>query len=336
MAVGRTTYSDISPAVEGYAVRKALEHAQPVMVLSRFGTPLTVPRNKSQTIKWRRPVPFSAATTPLVEGVTPPPTKMAYDIVTATLKQYGDWSEITDVIQDTHTDPVLNEMTMLHGENMGATHEQLLYGVLKGGTTVFYANNVSGRSSVVDVLSLNDVRRVVRYLRAQKAQFFTNVLDASVKVSTKPIERSYIAVCHTDLEADIRSISGFVSTAEYGQRSLVSEHEIGTIENVRFVISPELAPFADAGGTTGAGTTRLSTSGSNCDVYPILFFGRGAFTVTPLRGPLAARILVTNPDKATKDDPLAQRGTVGWKTWFTAARTNETWMARLEVAATRI
>jgi len=336
MATGRTTYEGIPPAVEGYAIREALAYAQPVMVLSRFGKPMAVPQNKTQTIKWRRPVPFSPATRPLVEGVTPPPTRMQYDHVTAVLKQYGDWTEVSDVIEFTHTDPVLNEAIELHGRNMGATHEQLLYGVLRGGTTVFYANNVAGRSSVVDVIGLNDIRRVVRYLRAQKAAFFTSVLDGSVKIATKPIEQSYIAVCHTDLEADVRNIAGFVSAAQYGQRQLVSEHEIGSVENVRFVMSPELAPFQDAGGTTGAGTTRLSTSGTRCDVYPVLFFGRDAFTCTPLRGPTSVRIYGTKTDQAEKSDPIAQRGTVGWKMWFVAARTNETWMARLEVAASRI
>ena len=336
MATGTTKYGDISPRTAAYAVRQFLEHARPILVLERFATPYPIPKNKGQTVKLRRPIPFTPKTAPLVEGVTPTPTALRYEDVTVNLLQYGDWSELTDVIQDTHEDPVLNHMVMLHGENAGATREQVLYGILKAGTTVFYANKVASRSNVVDVVQLSDIRRVVRYLRAQKAKFVTRILDGSVRIGTQPIEASFIAICHTDLEHDIRSIAGFVPVAQYGSRRVVSEHELGTVENVRFIISPELAPWADAGGTTGAGTTRVSTGGTNVDVYPILIFGQDAYATTPLRGASSAEIMVINPNKPEKSDPLGQRGSVAWKTWFAGAITNQTWIARLEVAATLV
>ena len=42
---------------------------------------------------------------------------------------------------------------------------------------------------------------------------------------------------------------------------------------------------------------------------------------------------VINPGTIDKSDPLGQRGFIGWKAYFNAVRLNETWMARLEVAA---
>jgi hypothetical protein len=36
----------------------------------------------------------------------------------------------------------------------------------------------------------------------------TNVMDGSPDFQTKPIEAAYIAVAHTDVEADIRSCAG--------------------------------------------------------------------------------------------------------------------------------
>ena len=129
-------------------------------------------------------------------------------------------------------------------------------------------------------------------------------------------------------------------TAEYGQRSVVSTHEIGAVEDVRYVLSPDLAEFPDAGGAAGA---MESTTGTNADVYPIIYFGMDAFGMTPLKNSkvdgksnLAIMPTVINPGTIDKSDPLGQRGYVGWKAWFNAVRLNETWMARLEVAATAL
>lgn len=111
-----TAYGDISPRVGIIAEVKMLEHAEPILVLQKFGDAKPQPKNKGQTVKFRRPVPFAKATTALTEGVTPASQKMAYQDVSVTMAQYGAWTEITDVIADTHEDPVLQDVTMLLGE----------------------------------------------------------------------------------------------------------------------------------------------------------------------------------------------------------------------------
>src|SRR5690606_24812714 len=164
-----TRYSDpgVSPRTNVYAERQMLKHAAPVTVLDKFGMLRPMPKNKTQTIKFRRPKVFTAATTPLVEGVTPTATQFSYEDVEATLKQYGQIVEITDVIEDTHEDPVLNDAAEQAGENIGRTTEALTYGVLRAGTNVFYANGTS-RAAVNTPVSLKKVRAVVRALKAQK------------------------------------------------------------------------------------------------------------------------------------------------------------------------
>jgi N4-gp56 family major capsid protein len=99
---------------------------------------------------------------------------------------------------------------------------------------------------------------------------------------------------------------------------------------VRYLASTVIAPFADAGGAKGA---MRSTSGTSADVYPILYFGRDAFGIVPLKGKSSMTPMVVNP-KPAPGDPLAQRGTVGWKLWTTTIILQDAFMARLEVAAT--
>lgn len=332
MAEGTTTYGDIDQRTAGYAAADMLRHAEPFIVLSRMGLTKPMPKNKAEKIIWRRPVPLPAITTPLVEGVTPSAQKVGYEDVEATLKQYGKPIEITDKVENLSEDPVLATATMLAGEQAAASIEQVLYGILKAGTNVFYANGAA-RNAVNTAITLNKQRAVVRALAAQKARKITRMLKSGVEYGVSAVEASYVGVGHTDLEADIRGLAGFVPVAKYGVRSPISEHEIGSVESVRYILSPDLEPFADAGGAVGA---MVSTTGVNADVYPVLYFGMDAFAQVPLKGEEAITPMVLNPGKPSKSDPMGQRGYVSWKTWYAAVILNDLWMARLEVAVTAL
>ena len=313
-----------------------LKYQMAVRILDKFGQTKPMPRNKTQTIKFRRPKVFTAATTPLQEGVTPTTTQFRYEDVEATLKQYGEVVEITDVIEDTHEDPVLNDAAEVCGDNIGRTMEAVDWGILRAGTNVYYSNGAS-RAAVNTPIGLNDQRRVMRGLKAQKAYKITRILSGSTNYATKPVEAAYVAVHHTDVEQDIRELAGFVPVAEYGSRQTVSEYELGTVEDTRYVCSPDLDPFIDAGGTfNGSGKEMVSTGGAQADVYPILYIGRHAYAQVPLRGQGAISPTILRPGVKSKSDPLGQRGYVGWKAWHTAVILNQVWMARLEVAVSAL
>lgn len=332
MPMTTSTSAGVSQRTNVYAERQMLKHAAAVIVLDKFGLTKQMPKNKSVNIKFRRPIVFDPVTTPLLEGVTPNTTAFRYEDVEVPLKQYGMVVGITDVIEDTHEDPVLNDATEQAGENIGRTMEQLTYGVVKAGTNVFYANGAS-RAAVNTAITLGKQRAVTRALKAQKAMKITKILSASPGYETRAVEASYVAVAHTDLESDIRGLAGFTPVAEYGTRQPLCDEEIGSVEDVRYILSPDLEAFPDAGGATAG---FVSTTGVNADVYPIIYFGKEAYGTVALRGMGAVSPSIIPVGQKTKDDPLGQRGYVGWKAWFAALRLNEAWMARLEVAATEL
>ncbi len=103
------------------------------------------------------------------------------------------------------------------------------------------------------------------------------------------------------------------------------------MENLRFITTPLLTAWADAGAAHGGAV--LSTSGTLSDVYPILIFGKGAYGHVPLKGKGAIKPSVLRPNVPRGGDPLGQRGTVGWKTYLAPVVLNQGWMVRLEVAA---
>lgn len=336
MVDGTTTYGVISQRTAAWAATVMLRHAEPVLVLQKFGTPKEMPRNKANTVKFRRPIPFSAATVPLQEGVTPTAQKMQYEDVSATMQQYGRPIEITDVVMDLSEDPVLRDASMLAGEQAALTVEMVTWGVIKAGTGVSYTNGTA-RSSVNSPITLSKQRAITRSLKAQKARKITMMLSPSPNYATQAIEASWVAVAHTDMESDIRSLPGFIPTAQYGSRATLCPEEIGACEDVRYVLSPELSPVDDGGGTkAGSGTTMVSTSGTSADVYLVIFIGKESYGLVPLKGKRAITPMVINPGTPTKSDPLGQRGYVSWKTYYTCVRLNENWMSRLECAATAL
>lgn len=342
------SYGDISPAVAAYSVVRMLKRAMPYLHIEKFGQTYPLPTNSTQTAKFRRyflsgttgaagPDAIASAgffipvaTTPLIEGVTPAGSLLSNQDYTVTLSQYGDYASITDVIQDTHTDPVLDQLTEILGEQAAVTVETLRFNVLKAGTNVFYANNVGGRSSVVTAISLTDQRRVTTGLNRQNAKKITSIVASNADFSTKSVEAAYMAIVHPDLETDIRGMTGFVPVASYGPHTSPFEGEIGSVEQVRYLTSTVFLPWADAGGAKGA---MRSTSGTSADVYPVLVFGRDAFGIVPLKGMSSMTPMVVNP-KPSIADPLGQRGTVGWKLWTATVILQDAFMARLEVAAT--
>jgi N4-gp56 family major capsid protein len=347
-----TSYGDISPAVAAYSVVRMLTRAMPYLHIEKFGQTYPLPTNSTQTAKFRRYFMQGAsgsagpdnginggsgfyiplALTPLVEGVTPSGSSLTNQDYTVQLYQYGDFVTITDVIEDTHTDPVLQQATDILGEQAAVTVEALRFNVLKAGTNVFYANAVAGRTSVITPIALADQRRVTTGLNRQNARKITTVVASNPDFNTKSVEAAYMAICHPDLESDIRNMTGFIPVASYGPHTSPFEGEIGSVEQVRYLTSTVFTPFADAGGTAVTNKLRYTTANTACDVYPILYFGRDAFGLVPLKGKSSMTPMVVNP-KPAHGDPLGQRGTVGWKLWTATVILQDAFMARLEVGA---
>ena len=343
-----TGYGDISPAVAAYSQVQMLKRGMPYLHAEKFGQTYVLPTNSTNTAKWRRYFLTGAtgsagtgdptasfftpvSTTPLTEGVTPAGRKLANQDYTVTLAQYGDYVTITDVIQDTHTDNVLSQATDILGESAAITLETLRFNVLKAGTNVFRAGNVAGRVNIITAPALADFRRVTTGLNRQNAKKISQVIASTPDYNTKSVEAAYFAIAHPDLESDLRAIAGFKVVADYGPHTSPMEGEIGSLEQIRFLTSTIYAPYLDAGAAVSTSGLRAATT--NVDVYPILIFGRDAFGTVPLKGKSAMTPMVVNP-KPASGDPLAQRGTVGYKFWTGTVILQQAFMAVLEVGAT--
>ena len=128
-------------------------------------------------------------------------------------------------------------------------------------------------------------------------------------------------------------MAGFVPVAKYANRNPISEEEIGSVEEFRFLTSPELTAYAD-GGVLTADAPGLVSTATRVDVYPFMVMGEDAVFDVALRGLNSFDFIHLRHDSEDKSDPLKQRGYVGSKFWCAVVIVNGGWMGVIEAGVT--
>lgn len=341
-------YSTATPRV-GKLKGEILKHAVPVQCLGISGDQKKIGKNQSDTVIYRRWLPKGGATTDattinqwnvdpashvVTEGVTPTAETMAPQDITVQLQQYACLYSYSDKTAELYEDKIPGEMKTQVGERMGLVREMIDYGALKGCTNKFYAGGTS-RATVDEKISVALLRKVTRSIKGNRGKPVNKVLAGSADHNTTPVEPGYIVYVHTDAENDIRELAGYTPAAEYGQRKLVHECEIGSCENYRFVVSPELDPIIDSGAAIGS-TGLMSTGAANVDVYPFIVLAADAWANTALRGMESFDPIHIPHNQKDKNDPLGQRGYLGAKFYSASFVQNDGWMAVIEAGCTAL
>lgn len=321
------TAGTIQPAIQAFYDRNLLDRAVPADIHGRFGQIRPVSKRSGNQIKFRRYENLPYATVPLVEGVTPSGSQITTTDVTATLAQYGDFVNITDMVDLTVQDPVLTEVGMVLGDQAGPTIDQVRRDVLVAGTNVVYTNG-SARNTLNTVLSSIALRTAIRALNRQNAKFVKSIVAASQGEGTAAVRPAFVGLVHPDTEAQLESIPGYQPITEYSSAMQAEPDEIGAYRNIRFFRSTNCKVFADSGAAVGT-DGMISTSASNNDVYATLIIAANAYGICPLDGS-AMQNIIKPLGSAGAADPLDQRATSGWKAITTTQILNQNWMVRIE------
>ena len=339
-----STFTSNNPAPRvGKIKGEILAHAVGLEVLSIVGQQKPMPRNQGDTVIFRRYLPYGASATnqntqnrpmvdvashELTEGQNPAADTLQKVDVPVPIKEFGCLYELTNRTVDLYEDDVPMEMKKQCGERIGLLREMVTYGAVKACTNVFYAGSATSRDTVASKITLAVLRKASRNLQANHAKRVTGILAPSVNIGTNAVEASYLVFVHSDAEADIRDLAGFTPVAEYGSRKTVSPYELGSVENFRFVTSPELAAYNNAGALVAS--TGLLASTTNVDVYPFIITGEDAWGQLALRGASALDPTYIPPGQKDKTDPLGLRGYVGARFYMNAMVLNDGWMAVIE------
>lgn len=306
--------SGLSAEMKTFYDKTLIELAGPSLVYDQFAQKRPIPAGGGKTIEFRKFNALPKALTPITEGVTPTASKLTVVPVTATVDQYGDYVELTDMIELTSVDPIVVEATKQLADQAGRTIDTVVRNQIMGGTNVNYCplvaadgteTEITTRKAITDkcLLRVKDVFRAAAQLKAMNAP---------------TIDGSYVAVIHPYVAFDLmQDAKGqWLDIQKYADPQNILRGEIGTLGGVRFVQSSEAKIYTgDEGGKDGAA------------VFCTLFIGANAYGSTDIAGGGIEHIV---KQKGYGNDPLNQRSSVGWKATKVATRLVEEYMVRVE------
>lgn len=312
--------SELSAEMKTYYDMRLIDLAQPLLVHDQFGQKRPIPKNRGKEIEFRKYAPFAKATTPLTEGVTPDGLKLSVSTIKATVKQYGAYVTISDVLMLTAIDNNLVEAQNLLANQAGLTADTITRDILCAGTNVqYWDGSVESRANLVggDTAEENNhymnVRCLKRAARALKVQ------------NTPLIDGSFVGIIHPDVAYDLTDDPEWKYPHQYVDTEELYSGEIGKVANIRFVETTEAKKWANAGKDTTGGS-------SDRDVYATLVMGKDAYGVTDVIGG-GLEFIVKQKGSSGTADPLNQRATAGWKLMKTAEILVDQYMIRVETTS---
>lgn len=231
-----TTDSGLSDEMKTYYSDYLIDMAEPKLVHDQFAQKHPIPRQGGKIIEFRKYSPLPKILTPLTEGVTPDGQKLTMSVLTAQVAQYGGFIELSDILLLTAIDNNLVQATKLLGSQAGRTLDTITREVLVGGTNVQYGAAskaaryllVGGESTGNDYLSVDAVKRAVRYLKAMNAE---------------KVGESYVSIINQDCTYDITNDPDWKYPHQYVDTDNMYTGEIGMIGGCRFVETSEAKIF---------------------------------------------------------------------------------------------
>lgn len=310
-----TTAPALSAEMKTYYDKDLLDNAEPELVHRQFGQKRPLPQNNGKTIEFRSYSQLPKALTPLTEGVTPNGRSLEVKDITATIAQYGDYVEISDLLDLTGYDRNILEANKLLGSQAGRTLDTITRNAISAGTNVMYQAKEDGTAVATRgtltadcLLTIDTVFEAAAILKAKNAP---------------KIDGSYVAIIHPYVAKDFmvanREAGTWVDVNKYSNATQIFEGEIGKVAGVRFVESTEAKIW-------GAGKDGAP---NGLAVFSTLVFGDGAYGVTDLGGG-GLQMFVKQLGSAGSADPLNQRATVGWKASTTSKILAEEFIVRIE------
>ncbi len=307
------TTGALSPEMQSYYAKYLIDLAQPELVHDQFGQKQNIPQGSGKTIQFRRFDALNEVTQPLTEGVTPDGQSLSVKTVESTVKQYGGYLTLSDLLELTAVDNNILQATKLIASQAGRTLDTITREILNAGTVVQYADgSVASRSALAytsaesnNNLTVAAVKKAVRYLESQDA---------------RKIDGYYVGIIHPNVKFDLMSDPEWKRPHEYGDTAHLYRGEIGELYGVRFVESTRAKVFQGAGA-------------SGADVYSTLIIADDAYGVTEVEGG-GLQHIVKPLGSAGSADPLDQRSTVGWKALRTAEILVPQYLVRIETTAT--
>ena len=245
---------DLAVEMKEFYNKALIALADAKLVHDQFGKKQPIPKNGGRSIEWRKFTKLNKALTPITEGVTPTGNKLKATNITASIDQYGDYVEQTDLLEMTAVDNTIVEATKELSSQAGLTIDTLIRNELVGGANVMYVpkRTLAGVETAVTSRADLDPTSLLTVKDVFKASAILKSVNAPM------IDGSYVAIIHPEVAYDLMMNADklWIDIQKYTTPDNRLKGEIGKLGGVRFVESTEAKRTAPA--EISDGFTRLT------------------------------------------------------------------------------
>ncbi len=231
----------LSAEMKTFYDKTLISMASPNLVHDQLGQKRPIPKNGGRTIEFRRFSSLPKALKPITEGVTPAGNKLAVSTVSATVDQYGDYVEQTDLLELSSVDNVIVETTKKLADQAAMTLDTVVRDVINAGTNVMYCPKVTAEGE----MEVKSRKEITKDSKLRVTDVFRAAAELKAMNAPK-IDGSYVAVIHPYVAYDLMQEAGdrWCDVAKYVAPESILSGEIGKIGGVRFVETSEAKIFA--------------------------------------------------------------------------------------------
>lgn len=196
--------------------------------------------------------------------------------------------------------------------------------LLAAAGVVVYAGNavdddeITAEGATPSIVDYDDLARTARILNDNRTPKQTTVITGSRMIDTKTIGKGRVLYIGSELESTVKGMRdqfndpAFIPVHKYADAGTILNGEIGTIDQFRIVVVPEMLSWAGAGDDVGTNPGYMATGGKY-DVFPMLVVGDQSFTTVGFQtGGKMMKFKITTKmpgdETADRNDPFGETG----------------------------
>lgn len=252
-----------------------------------------------------------------------------------TIAKFGFFDEYTKESMDFDTDAEL--LTHVHREMVKGANEMTedalqidllnAAGVVRFGGIATQDSEITGvTADTVSTIDYNDLMKLSIDLDNNRCPKHTKIITGTRIVDSRVIDAARIMYIGTELIPMVKKMTdnfsnqAFIPVQKYAAGTTLLRGEIGSIDQFRIVVVPEMMHWAGAGATEGVNAGYRATGG-NYDVFPMLVVGDSSFTTIGFQTDgktVKFKIKHVPPESEgsySKDDPYGEMGFMSIK-WY--------------------
>jgi len=294
----------LTQEMQTYYDKVFFERLQAETVYDFLTSKKSIPKNSGKVVYLTRQTAFTPSTGALTEGTTPSISAFSAETISATVAQYGGYSDFSELFEMTTIDSGLKEKTETFGQWAAEKMDMDRMYTMVASATTQYANQKDALTACLstDTLDVADLRIAVLTLKQNKAPKFGAPVGSLNKggafrgvISSK----GYYDLLGDSSTGAFTAINIATSSEMTGQ---VKNQEIKRIAGIDIVESN--AAYSDVSAGTG---TAAEVAYSN------LIAGKDAVLEIDIAGGGNPHIIYKKPGDGDTSNPLNLWSTLSWK-----------------------